>query len=61
MPYPKTNIMGFKLANAINPKPSIVGLLPFIAVAKPTPRAATRGTVIVDVVIPPESYAIPII
>ena len=50
-----TKNIGVKLAKAINPKPSTMGLLPLILVARPTPRAATKGTVIVDVVTPPES------
>lgn len=56
-----TKNIGVKLAKAISPKPSTIGLLPLIHVARPTPRAATKGTVIVDVVMPPESYAIPTI
>ncbi len=50
-----TKNIGVKLAKAINPNPSTIGLLPLIAVAKPTPRAATKGTVMVEVVTPPES------
>ena len=56
-----TKNIGVRLAKAISPKPSTMGLLPLIQVASPTPRAATKGTVIVDVVTPPESYAIPTI
>ncbi len=47
--------MGVRLAKAINPNPSTIGLLPLIQEASPTPSAATKGTVIVDVVTPPES------
>ena len=47
--------MGNKEAKAISPKPSIRGLRPSICVAKPSPNAATRGTVTVEVVTPPES------
>ncbi len=50
-----TKNMGVKLAKAISPKPSTMGLLPLIQEASPTPRDATRGTVIVEVVTPPES------
>ncbi len=50
-----TKNIGVKLAKAISPNPSIIGLLPLILVAKPTPRATTKGTVIVEVVTPPES------
>ncbi len=53
--------MGVKLAKAISPKPSTMGFLPRILEASPTPRAATKGTVIVEVVTPPESKAIPTI
>ena len=56
-----TNIIGSSEANAINPKPSIIGLRPLMAEAKPTPNAVTNGTVMVDVVTPPESYAMPMI
>ena len=52
IPYTMTNIIGSNEANAINPKPSIIGLRPLIAEAKPTPNAVTNGTVIVDVVTP---------
>ena len=47
--------MGVRLANAISPKPSTIGLRPRIEVASPTPNAVTSGTVIVLVVTPPES------
>ena len=47
--------MGVRLANAMSPKPSIMGLRPLIDVASPTPRAVTSGTVMVLVVTPPES------
>ena len=36
--------MGKSDAKAIKPKPSVKGLLPSMTVAKPTPRAVTRGT-----------------
>jgi len=48
-------------AKAMRPKPSIAGLRPLILEAKPIPKAATSGTVTVEVVTPPESYASPII
>ncbi len=54
-PYNITKNIGVKLAKAIRPKPSTMGFLPLIQLASPTPRAATNGTVIVDVVTPPES------
>ena len=50
-------MMGNKLANAISPKPSIIGFRPGTVEAKPNPKAATKGTVTVEVVTPPESYA----
>jgi hypothetical protein len=50
-----TKIMGVREAKAISPKPSSMGLLPLMADASPTPSAVTSGTVIVDVVTPPES------
>ena len=34
-----TKIMGKRDANAINPNPSEIGLLPLITVANPTPKA----------------------
>ena len=46
---------GVSEAKAIRPKPSIIGLRPRIEDASPTPSAVTSGTVIVDVVTPPES------
>ena len=55
MPYIMTKIMGVSEANAIRPKPSTMGLRPEIEDASPTPRAATSGTVMVEVVTPPES------
>jgi len=39
--------MGVKLAKAISPKPSAIGLLPLMEEANPMPKAATNGTVIV--------------
>ena len=39
------------------PKPSITGLRPGISVASPNPNAAIIGTVMVEVVTPPESNA----
>ena len=45
----------------MRPKPSITGFRPLIFEASPIPRAATRGTVTVEVVTPPKSYARPII
>ena len=53
--YAMTDIIGNRLAKAINPKPSINGLLPGTVSAKPNPSAATNGTVTVEVVTPPES------
>ena len=50
-----TNIMGVSEAKAIRPKPSTIGLRPLIELANPTPSAVTRGTVMVEVVTPPES------
>jgi len=47
--------MGLRLAKAISPKPSSIGFRPLMEVANPTPKAVTSGTVIVEVVIPPES------
>ena len=35
---------------AISPKPSIAGLRPLILEARPIPKAATNGTVTVEVV-----------
>ena len=48
-------MIGLRLARAIKPKPSSIGFLPRIEVANPTPKAVTKGTVMVEVVIPPES------
>ncbi len=53
--YISTATMGNTLANAISPNPSIKGLRPGTAAARPRPSAATTGTVTVDVVTPPES------
>ena len=39
----------------MRPKPSSIGLRPLMALAKPTPNAVTKGTVMVLVVTPPES------
>ena len=50
-------IIGKTLAKAINPNPSIAGFRPGTAEANPNPNAATIGTVTVEVVTPPESYA----
>ena len=55
MSYPKTETIGNTLAKAINPKPSSSGLRPGIELANPRPRAATTGTVTVEVVTPPVS------
>jgi hypothetical protein len=55
MPYIITKIIGVNEAKAIKPKPSIIGFRPLIAEANPTPSAVTNGTVMVDVVTPPES------
>jgi hypothetical protein len=55
--YPITEIIGKRLAKAINPKPSRAGSRPGTVSDSPRPRAATSGTVTVDVVTPPESYA----
>ena len=43
-------MIGSNDANAINPKPSTIGLRPLIEDANPIPSAVTSGTVIVDVV-----------
>ena len=56
-----TKIMGVRDASAMRPKPSVTGSLPRIVRASPTPRAVTSGTVTVEVVTPPESYASPTI
>ena len=53
--YPNTVIIGNKLANAMSPNPSIAGFLPGTELDNPNPRAATKGTVTVEVVTPPES------
>ena len=45
-------MIGIRLAKAISPKPSIIGLRPLMAWARPTPSAVTSGTVIVEVVTP---------
>ena len=37
--------MGVRLAKAMSPKPSTIGLRPLIEVASPTPSAVTSGTV----------------
>ena len=50
-------MMGNRLAKAIRPKPSISGFLPGTVSDSPRPSAATSGTVTVEVVTPPESYA----
>ena len=55
IPYPMTQIIGVRLAKAISPNPSTIGLRPRMEVANPTPKAVTRGTVMVLVVTPPES------
>ena len=47
--------MGNNEAKAIKPKPSTIGLRPLIDDASPIPSAVTSGTVIVEVVTPPES------
>ena len=48
-------MIGVSEANAIRPNPSSSGLRPLILLASPTPSAVVSGTVIVDVVTPPES------
>ena len=48
-------MIGNTLAKAIKPKPSNSGLRPGTLAAKPRPKAATTGTVTVDVVTPPLS------
>ncbi len=48
-------MIGNKLAKAIRPNPSRAGLRSGIADESPSPKAATNGTVTVDVVTPPES------
>ena len=55
LPYAMTKIIGVSDANAIRPKPSVIGLRSLSDDAIPTPSAATSGTVTVDVVTPPES------
>ena len=55
IPKPITPIIGVRLAKAMSPKPSTIGLRPRIDDAKPTPSAVTSGTVMVLVVTPPES------
>ena len=55
IPYINTKLIGSKDAKAISPNPSSRGLLPFSDEARPTPRAVTSGTVMVEVVTPPES------
>ena len=50
-------MIGNRAVKAIRPKPSSSGLRPGTASARPSPSAATKGTVTVDVVTPPESYA----
>ena len=54
-PKIRTKMIGIRLAKAISPKPSIIGLRPLMAWARPTPSAVTSGTVIVEVVTPPLS------
>ena len=44
--------MGKTLAKAINPNPSIAGSRPGTVSVNPRPRAATKGTVTVEVVTP---------
>ncbi len=53
MPKTMTNIIGNNEAKAIKPNPSNIGLRPLIDEANPTPKAVTNGTVMVDVVTPP--------
>ncbi len=55
IPYASTKMIGVKDAKAMSPNPSVIGLRPRIEDASPTPRAVTMGTVIVEVVTPPES------
>ncbi len=50
-----TRIIGVSDAKAISPKPSSRGLRPWIDDARPMPSAVTSGTVMVEVVTPPES------
>jgi len=47
--------MGMMLAKAISPNPSISGLRSLRLPDRPMPSAAIRGTVTVEVVMPPES------
>lgn len=56
-----TKIIGKSEAKAMSPNPSVKGFLPSKTLERPTPKAATKGTVMVDVVTPPASYAIPMI
>lgn len=55
MAYASTDIIGKTLAKAISPNPSMRGLRPGMLAASPRPKAATTGTVTVDVVTPPLS------
>ena len=55
IPYVSTLIIGNNEANAINQNQSFKGSLPGIFVANQIHRAATKGTVTVDVVTPPLS------
>ena len=48
-------MIGNRLAKAISPNPSISGFLPSIVLARPSPKAATKGTVTLEVVTPPLS------
>ena len=50
-------MIGNSEAKAMRPKPSSAGFRPGIVAASPRPRAVTSGTVTVEVVTPPESYA----
>ena len=55
IPKKRIPMIGTTEAIAIRPNPSTRGFLPLIELARPTPIATIRGTVIADVVTPPES------
>src|SRR5690606_4161333 len=54
-PNASTRMMGTSMTIAIIPKPSVKGLRPEREDARPMPSAVTSGTVLTDVVTPPES------
>src|SRR5690606_34856375 len=59
VPYAMTKIIGIAITSAMVPKPSLIALRPASDDASPMPSAVTSGTVMTDVVTPPESYAMP--